>query len=112
MFPEGRDQRRPATHAAERTFGRVAELPQLSGAEIRDLLRLEIAPDVLDGVEFGSVAGEEFEGQSLALAGDVVAHGNAAMAGQPVPDDEQAPLQVAAGEALQLPERDIRHPAG
>jgi hypothetical protein len=44
-------------------------------------VRLEIARDMLDGVEVGSVAGEEFEGQSLTLAGDEVPHGNAAVAG-------------------------------
>ena len=58
----------------------------LSAHRLASSVPLEVAPQALDGVEVGGVAGEAFDDQPAALAADPGLHAVAAVGGQPVPD--------------------------
>ena len=73
----------------------VAEFAERLRAQVRQFVMLPVAPDVLDGVQLGGVAGEILQDDPAALRGDVVAHDPAAVGGQTVPDDEQLSAEMA-----------------
>ena len=68
----------------------VSEPAEAGEAAVAELDVLEVAPEILDRVEVGRVAGEAFELEPGGRPGDEeVLDGLAAVGGQTIPDDEQ-----------------------
>ena len=65
--------------------GRPDRLIQGLGAEVGQLLTLEIGPELLNGVELGGVGGQWLHHQPRPLAAQSGVHRLAAVGGQPVP---------------------------
>ena len=70
----------------------------MGGDEVADLVCLEIAPHVLDGIEFGSIGRQAFDHDVSSGAGHVVLNQAAAVDRRTVPDDgpfsRYMPLEV------------------
>lgn len=56
-----------ATDACESLRGEVAEFPDVLGAEVGQLALFPIGPQVLDGIEFGSVGGQVGQGEAVGV---------------------------------------------
>ena len=55
LLPEGGDERRAATHATKGSATKRAELDEIPGAEVGQLVLLPVAPEVLHRIELGSI---------------------------------------------------------
>ena len=66
-----------------------AQLRKALRTKVRQLVLLPVRPQVLDRVQFWRISGEKLQPQTPSLLLDEVPHGAAAVAGQPVPDDQQ-----------------------
>src|SRR5574337_194344 len=94
LLPEGRDQRGPALHRLRAPTREVADLLPICGAEVGDLVLLQVGPDRLDGIELGGVRRQRSQGEVPALAFEPRTQRAAAMGGRAVPDDEQPLLDL------------------
>jgi hypothetical protein len=94
LLPEGGNERRAATHAAQGTDGVMTELAQVLRAEIGKFVLLEMAEDVLVGIQLRGISRKEFQPETPALGAHKLPHGAAAMGGQLVPHDQQLARQV------------------
>src|SRR5437899_7635471 len=65
------------------------QLAQVLRAEIGDLVLLQVAPDVLDRVEFRSIGGKKLQPEAPSLLPHEVPHCAAAMDRQSIPDNQQ-----------------------
>ena len=73
----------------------MAQLPEISGAEVRQLVLFPVRPQILDRVQFRRIGRQELQPESTALLANEVPYHAAAVAGQPVPDDQQLARNVA-----------------
>jgi hypothetical protein len=73
----------------------VAELAERLRAEVRQFMVLPVAPHVFDRIELRRVPRERLQRDPAALSAHVVVDDAAAVGGQPVPDDEQLPAEMA-----------------
>lgn len=67
----------------------VAELAEVSRTEVGKLVSLPIAPDVLDGIQFGSVGRQVLERETPVLVRHEVPDQSAAVLAQSVPDHQE-----------------------
>jgi hypothetical protein len=76
------------------------ERPHQAGAVVRAqvdaLLALDVAPERFDGIEFGGVGGQPFDGEPVPLRGEVALHDPAAVRRQAIPEqDRPLAMEVA-----------------
>src|SRR5579863_9267720 len=84
-----------APHPTESTAGNSAQLAQVFRAQVGNRMMLEIAPEVLDRIEFGSVCREPFDFEPVAMLLDELGNLPAPVHGQAVPDHQQGSRQLA-----------------
>ena len=60
---EAESQRRSPTDASEARAQRPAECEDVGWAEVSEFAPLDVAPDLLDGIQFWSVAGQALDRQ-------------------------------------------------
>jgi hypothetical protein len=89
LLPEGSDESSATLSALELGAGEGAELVEILGTEVRQVVLLPVGPEVLDGIELGRIGRQELQLDVSALGFDPVAHQTAAMSLQTIPDDEQ-----------------------
>lgn len=90
----GNDGRSPA-HAAKRGCGLHAQFPGLGGNQVGHLVTLQMRPHVFHWIEFGSVCRQPLRDNSATGSPKIVADQSAAMDSRTVPEDEDAPLDMA-----------------
>lgn len=79
----------------ERGLGLMQKLVEFRGREVGEWVHLGVAPDQLDGIEFGGVAGQQVGVDAVTMPRKPSAHRSAAMGGQPVPDEVDGTALVA-----------------
>jgi hypothetical protein len=72
----------------------VATSPMLSGAQVGEFRRFEVAPDLFDWIGVRRRPRQRLDAQPVALAGDPLQHASAAMRGQAVPDQHATMLDM------------------
>src|SRR3974390_1757596 len=92
LLPEGADQCRAALHRAQVTTRAMREVAKVAGAEVRHGVMLQVSPDALAGIELGGVGGQVLERDGAALSLDVLPDELGAVSLEPVPDDQQLPV--------------------
>src|SRR2546427_2837915 len=98
---EGDGQRRSATEAGEPGPKRPAQREDVDGAEVREFAALEVAPDLLDGIQFRRVARQSFDGQPRPLAREILSHHAALVPPEAVPDQDDGTAAEVAFECTQ-----------
>ena len=76
LSPERANESRPALHGLQAVARRSMDLVQISGAGVGDLAVLQVVPDLLDRIEFGSIRRQVQEGDvvgDVEVVGDVPA---------------------------------------
>lgn len=94
-MPERTDAAWAATHAAQGASGLSAELAEVAGTEVGQLVMFPITPDVLHRIELGRVGRQALGYQPAALRGDKLLDQPRPMSGQSVPHHQQLARQVA-----------------
>jgi len=100
MPQEGESEVGLATHAGQAGMQRPAQCGQLGRAHIGHLARLDVAPDLFDGIQLRGIARQAFDVEPVALASQIGAHRTALVGAQAIPDQDHAvaaevPFQVA-----------------
>jgi hypothetical protein len=95
LFPEGDDQSGAALEAPESAPRFGAQVPEVSGTEVREFVMLELTPEVLGGVEFRSIGGKPFHLDAPLLGFDELPNESAPMSRQTVPYDEDVARDMA-----------------
>src|SRR5215510_11056932 len=98
---EGDGQRRAATDAGEPGPKRPAQREDVDRAEVREFAALEVAPDLLDGINFRSVPRQSFDRQPRALLSKILPHHAALVPTESVPDQDDGATQEVALECAQ-----------
>ena len=110
---EGDRQRRPATDASEPCPKRPAQREDVDGAEVRELAVLDVAPNLLDGIQLWSVARQSFDRHPRPLLSEILPHHAARVPTESVPDhDDVAAWEVALEGAQKADQRKIVVTAG
>lgn len=86
----------------------VAELAEVSRAKVGKLVSLPVAPDVFDGIQFGSVGRQVLEFQTPVLSRDKVPDQSAAVLPQAVPDHQDVSWNLAQQTTKEV--HDLRTP--
>lgn len=94
MFVAGDDDGAAAAQAAKGGGGLHAEVPGLGGDQVANLVSLEIAPHVLDRIEFRSVGRKSFQDDASGGTGHVVLNHPAPVDRGAVPHDGQVPWDM------------------
>ena len=94
MLPESHHQHGPAAHPAQPVSSVIAELAEVMGAEVRQLVMFPIAPDVFHRIEFWGIGRQVVQRQAAPLAGDKFRDQVAAMSLGAIPDYQQSPRQM------------------
>src|SRR2546427_6471399 len=89
LLPKRADQGGSALHRFDAPCGVASDLADGIQTQVGQLALFGVAEQILDGIEFGCVAGEALKGDVPIERLDVVAHHAAAMRGQTIPDDQQ-----------------------
>lgn len=102
LLPAAGDGAPAATQTLQGAPGHEAQFVDAVGIEISHVVLLQLAPQVLDRIQFGSVGVQPFL-LDASLPGQVVLHKPAAVSRQAVPQQNQLPLQVPpqVGQELQ-----------
>lgn len=100
MGQEGKGKFGLAPEAGDSGAQRRANLAQVDGAEIGELLALEIPPEIFDGIEVRRVPGQPFHRQPAVLAGQIGRPAAALVGGQTVPDEDDGLTPEVALEVL------------
>jgi hypothetical protein len=87
LLPEGHHRGGVAAHAAQSLTGPSAELTEVVGAEVGQLVMFPVAPDVLHRIEFGRVGRQVCELDPTPLLGDKLSDQPAAMGFGATPGD-------------------------
>jgi len=77
-------------HAGKASVQRRPQGCQVRGTDVGEFPRLDVAPDLFNGVQFGGVGRQAFDGQPGALAGQIGRHDPALMAAEPIPNEHDA----------------------
>src|SRR3989442_2960274 len=105
---EGEGQRRTSTDAGEARAQRPAEREDVDRAEVGELATFDVAPDLLDGIQFWGVAGQALDGQPRSGAREKLPHHTALVPAQPVPhQDDVASWEVPLERAQESDQREI-----
>ncbi len=95
LVPEGTDETGTFTADATQGMGCPArELPEITGAQVRQLVLFPVTPEVLHRVKFRGIGRETFHPDFAMQTFQVRPHQLAAVSGHAVPDDEQLALDV------------------
>jgi len=86
----------------------VAELAEVSRAEVGKLVSFPVAPDVFDGIQFGSVGRQVLECQTPVLGRDKVPDHSAAVLPEAIPDHQGVSWDLAQQPAQEV--HDLRTP--
>ena len=90
----GGDNDPAAAHAAQSRRGLKTEFPSLGYDQVRNLMRFEMPPHVLDWIEFGGISRQPCDHESSPGGRHVVPDQQAAMDRRPIPDDQDLPSNV------------------
>jgi len=90
-----------ATHAGEASVQGAAQRGQVGRAQIRQFARLDIAPHLFDGIQFGGIAREALDVQPATLVRQVRLHRAAPMRAQPIPDQDDAAAPEVSSQMAQ-----------
>src|SRR2546425_900885 len=105
---EGEGQRRSATDAGEARAQRPAEREDVDRAEVGKFATFDVAPDLLDRIQFWGVAGQGLAREQRPGAREILPHHAALVPTQPVPDqDDVAPREVPLERAQESDQREI-----
>ena len=102
LLPEGADQFWSALHGLQSPSSEVAHLGKVRGAQVGDLVLLQIGPDRLNRVKFGRIRGQEGDSDAPVLRFEPVLDESALVRPHAVPDDQQRLLQVSAQRLEEL----------
>src|SRR5436309_5631283 len=110
---EGDGERRSATDAREPGPKRPAQREDVDRAEVRELAVLDVAPNLLDGIQLWSVARQSFDRHPRPLLSEILPHHAARVPTESVPDhDDMAAWEVALEGAQKADQRKIVVTAG
>src|SRR5438552_1875049 len=110
---EGDGERRSATDAREPGPKRPAQREDVDRAEVRELAVLDVAPNLLDGIQLWSVARQSFDRHPRPLLSEILPHHAARVPTESVPDhDDVAAWEVALEGAQKADQRKIVVTAG
>src|SRR3989442_2010069 len=98
---EGDGQRRSAADAGKPGSKRPAQREDGGRTEVGEFAALEVAPDLLDGVQLRRVARQSFDRQPRALSDEIVPHQPALVSAEPVPDQDDVTAREVALERPQ-----------
>src|SRR2546422_1462611 len=113
VLQERDGQRWPATDAGEPDTNGRAQREDVERAEVGEFAALEVAPDLLDGIQFRRVAGQSFDRQPRPLASEILSHHAALMPAEAVPDqDDLTAGEMALEGAQKADQREIVVRAG
>jgi hypothetical protein len=73
----------------------MAQLPEINGAEVLQLMLFLVRPQILDRIQFQRIGRQELQTESAVLLAHEVPYYAAAVAGQSVPDAQQLTGNVA-----------------
>src|SRR5438132_13354961 len=104
--PDGR--RRSATDPGEAHAQRPAERKYVDRAEVGKFAAFDVAPDLLDGIQFWGIARQGLDRQPRPSTGEILPHRAALVATQPVPhQNDVAPRKVPLERAQEGDQREI-----
>src|SRR5213592_3094553 len=110
---EGDGERRSATDAREPGPKRPAQREDVDRAEVRELEVLDVAPNLLDGIQLWSVARQSFDRHPRPLVSEILPHHAARVPTESVPDHyDVAAWEVALEGAQKADQRKIVVTAG
>src|SRR3989442_10719721 len=110
---ESDGQRWSATDAAEAGSKRPAQREDVDGAEVGKFAGLEVAPDLLDGMQFRRIARQSFDRQPRPLVSEILSHHAALVAAEAIPDqDDLTAGEVALEGAQKADQRNCRAASG
>src|SRR2546425_11732761 len=110
---ESDGQRWSATDAAEAGSKRPAQREDVDGAEVGKFAGLEVAPDLLDGMQFRRIARQSFDRQPRPLVSEILSHHAALVPAEAVPDqDDLTAGEMALEGAQKVDQREIVVRAG
>jgi len=89
LFPECRYQCWAALHGTQSSSGEVTDLSERAGAEVADLMGLQITPEVFHQVELGRIGRQERQLDVHVVTLEVLTHDFALMRLQTIPDNQQ-----------------------
>ena len=95
LLPECGDEVRFPLHGFEAIASELANLADRIQAEVGDLVCLQVAPNGLDRIEFGSVGRQTGDGKMTALFLKPGAYLATAVDGCAIPDDQERALDLA-----------------
>jgi len=94
-MPEGADEAGAFTSdAAQGMGGPAGELPEITGAQVGQLVLFPVTPEILHRVKFWGISRETFHPDFALQAFQVRAHKSAAVSGYAVPDNQELTLDV------------------
>src|SRR5882724_11204416 len=102
---EGHGQRRSATDAGEPGTKRPAQREDVDRTEVREFAALDVAPDLLDRIQFRSIPRQSFDRQPRPLLGEILPHHAALVPAEPVPDQGDVAAWEVAFESAQKPDQ-------
>src|ERR1700746_1795498 len=88
LVEKGKAQLLRAAHALQSRADRGRSLAEIGSTEIGEFLAFDVSPQILDGVELWSIAGQPLDGEPVGLAAEIFGHVGAAMSRQSVPDED------------------------
>ena len=102
VLSKGCDQGLASSHSPQGLLGCPTQCHEVFRTEVGQLVRLAVAPDVVHGIEFRDVSGQEVRFGLSVLDGHEVRGQTAGMKGQPCPHDGE----VAGDVLLQVLQRE------
>jgi len=104
---EGEGKVGMTTDASEAPTQRGPERGEIRCADVREFTRLDVAPDLFDGVELRRIGGQPFDGEPPALPAQIPEHAAALVAAEAIPDQDDAPAGEMAFERLHERDEDL-----
>ncbi len=97
---EGKGEMALTAHPGHPLAHRGVDHGEILGAQVDQLLSLEVAPEAYDRVGLRGVPGQPLDGEPPLLAGQVGRHRGALLGGEPVPEEDHRAAAETALEAL------------
>ncbi len=101
VLQEADGQDRPPTDASEACAQWPAEGKNIGGAQVGELAPFDVAPDLLDGIQFRRVARQSFDRQPRPLLSEILSHDAARVPAEAVPDHNDVTAWEVALEGTQ-----------